>query len=345
MENISSSVIDNADFSHSLMLCVSQNPLGAYFPNDHFAIYISKLLTKDDGSKFDSVYLHELTHLHLFTSTAFGHIQQILSTIVYGLIKEIGHSLVIMSPLCKYLSALHEAAWVVHEGAATVSSHLFRHPFSLELLQEKSYAEMPDRYARASSVFASAVGALLPLELADYGWVAANAIAQWCLNTDIIGYSTNYLRTPSACGQSETYDFYNYVSELKNNPTNRLYKLVGSLYSDTESAIPHNINVRFYEKLCSFDFVDKSSGALMYDSGDKINSLIVNDALNYIIIDEIDKFLPGYCMYKHVSDMVPYINAFLDIINNSGWGVNFSWDDMSSDLSRRANFEPIVRKI
>ena len=171
------------DFSSILSGFCSWQSAGSYKPNDPLTIYLDKDFDGSDGKNTD-VYFHECVHLQLFTSTAYGHVQQLFTSYIAAL-QNIGAPTFALSPILRFLSSLYETSWEVHEGAATVSSFLYLNPFSEKLVNHAFYSELPIRYSNAASHFSVAVGALLPTELAPMGYIAANAVAQFCLNTDI----------------------------------------------------------------------------------------------------------------------------------------------------------------
>lgn len=331
------------DFSTVLSGFCSWRATGSYKPNDPWTIYLDTELHENNEKNAD-VYYHEWTHLQLFTSTAYGHVQQLFASFIIAF-QDKDMPAFSLSPVYRFLSSLYETSWEVHEGAATISSFLVQHPFSIKLVNHAFYSELPIRYSHAASLFATAVGGLLPFELAGLGSIAANAVAQFCLNTDIIRYTTEYWRNFKSSGQSETYDIFSHLSKDINNPQCRLYKLIGALYKDEQNNVPTNIKNHFIESIKDLDFVTVHKDGKIHieaRSGEQI--LEIQDTLNFVILKELDSLIPGWLKYKRVIEMENDLAKLYKTHENTGW-VKHNWDSMAKDIKRRASFRPNIKPL
>lgn len=329
------------DFSSVLSGFCSWRVMGSYKPNDPWTIYLDKEFNNNKEKKED-VYYHEWMHLQLFTSTAYGHVQQLFTSFVIGL-QNSGMPAFSLSPIFSFLTSLYETSWEVHEGAATIGSFLLQNPFSVKLVNHAFYSELPARYSNAASHFAAAVGALLPIELARFGHIAVNAVAQFCLNTDIITYSTGYWRKFKLAGQSESYDIFSHLSKDINNPQCRLYKLIGELYKDEQYIVPTNIKNNFIDSIKNFDFVKvQKDGNVSIEAKSREQMLELQDSLNFVILKELDSLIPGWLKYKRVIEMENDLIELYQSHEDTGW-VKHNWDSMAKDIKRRAAFRPNIK--
>ncbi|MDD3024778.1 MAG: hypothetical protein PHE26_12865, partial [Syntrophomonadaceae bacterium] len=251
-----------------------------------------------------------------------------------------------LSPITKYLSIVCESSWEVHEGAATIYPYLLKKPFSLALLHRDTYKDMPSRYINAATDFAKCVGALVPAQLANFGHVFANAVAQFCLNTKLLNHATDYWDKYPNISLNETYDIYNHLSNSQNNPKNRLYKLIAELYKDEDNLIPERINLNFIQKLLQIGMVTKVNDSHFELINNDTESIIrVNDLLNYTILSEIENLIPGWTNYKRVIEYEQDFKLLMNAVNNAQINVSCISDFMSDDMKRRAAFKPVIKKI
>lgn len=316
--------------------------LGQFKANESFTIYLDSTIGTSNEQR--EAYWHERTHLQLYTSTAFGHVQQLFTSIVVAT-KESDVPEIHIHALQKFVSLLYETSWEVHEGSATITPYLLKKPFSSSLISPGFYSDMPSRYANSSSMIATAVGAVLPMQLASYGFIGVNAIAQYCLNTNIITYATKYLNGIDNAGQGNSYSMFGYISNSINNPSCRLYKLISELYNDESNRVPTAIYDLFLRLIIRFDFVKSlPDGGVKIETDSIQQQLQIQDCLNFCILSILDVHLPNTLKYKRVVEMKYDLdlmykaaeeNIFCKIIRN----------DISEDIDKRAELEPVVREL
>lgn len=334
--------VPNEDSKQSLDGFIASQASGTYDPSDPFSIYLSKRFDSKEESW--EAYWHERTHLQLYTSTAFGHVQQIFSAILNGLNDSDVFGTMIISPFQQIVSLLHEASWEVQEGAATITPHLFRNPFSLQLIYPTSYSHLPQRYSSAATHIAKAVGGLLPVELAGYGYIAVNAIAQFCLNTDILKFSAAFIRNVNNAGQSEGTKFFEHLSDGRNYPSNRLYRLISTLYDDEKNEIPHALKISFFFDVQKLDFVLKEPTGLRIQAETKEQMLAVQDTFNYSVMTTLQDILPDLHVYSRVAEMQSDIKEFYAACEESKWA-GIVRNDISDNISARAQFNPTIKDL
>lgn len=315
--------------------------LGAFKPNVPWTIFINEQHCSTPEIRRE-IYLHELTHLQLFTSTAVGHVQQLLSSIISSFSGKEKVLSFASSPLQRCLAVLHEASWEIHEGAATITPYLRDHPFTHSFTNHHTFALLPNRYKHAASSFSMAVGALLPMNLANFGYVAANAVAQFCLNTNVLCSTADYWSAllDSKFRHPEII-FYDHISRSENHPQCRLLRLIEVLYSDASDEIPNRIAHDFFSRISLLSFVTSTKNEIHIASQTNEDTLLIQDALNLTILDELDRILPEYIKYKRVLDME---HDFLRLLGIFGIQKQ-NWDSMADNLHRRAQFTPKIEDI
>lgn len=297
-----------------------------------------------DREQREDVYWHECTHLHLFTSTAFGHAQQYLANLLVVL-KDAGVSDITLRALRKFAALLHESSWEIHEGAATITPYLRAHPFSGRLIDPASYAHLPPRYANSATNIATAAGAITPVQLAMFGYVVVNAVAQYCLNTNILVFCANFVESMPSAGQADSFRTFAYLSDAGNHPSCRLYRLISRLYEDESNAIPRSINNRLYESISHLDFVNVNSDNSISLAPRNITDVtVLQDSLNFAVLSELDSILPGTLHYKHASE----VSIDMQSLEKASRAIGVSavrMEDISSNLERRVAFAPIVKEL
>jgi hypothetical protein len=279
MQTIISNCLTPDDFTDLIGAYREWRLAGAYSPDAPFTLFLSEHLEADLEKKRE-VFLHELTHLQVFTSTAFGHAQQVLSSFLAQASSAPIPS-VTLSSLQRCLSVLHEASWDVHEGVATITPYLIDNGFTQALVYHSTYASLPQRYGHAASLFAVAVGGLLPIDLASMGHVAANAVAQFCLNTSIMNVTTGFLRAMREQNGFPEVMLYAHLSEAGNHPQCRLLKLIEQLHLDSNDAIPNRIKERFIANISTFPFVEcHSNGSIQLRPSSKEDFFLMEVTLS-----------------------------------------------------------------
>ena len=331
--------IVDSDYQDILYRFHKYKILGKYDINNPFSVFLNEEL-KQDPVNNRITYLHEYTHLQLTTSTSFGHILQIINN--FRLINESTYlEENVNSAIYQILNTMHDVSWNIQEGAATLYPYLIEHPFSQSLVIEKTYLNLPQRYKYAASLFAKAVGALLPYELINMGYIFINAVAQFCLNTYIMDFFQNYFNKDNIEKEPSfflTLDLYEHLTDGVNNPNNRLLLLVNKLYHDYNDSIPTKIRDEFYDRILKFDFIKVENNRISYDANNIEYLLLVQDTLNNIILQEIDRLLPNRLSHFHSRDIVDDMRKLLNKFN-----IEMSkWNNISDDLQKRAGFIPSI---
>lgn len=343
MNGFNEKMIPEDDFLAIFSSCTQTTMQGYYDLRDVWTIYINKKLSNE--SQIDT-YNHELMHLHLVTSTSFGHVQQILANLISILKIDAQKAQLppqfILNPYEKIFSLLCEASWEVQEGAAILYSYLQKNNFSGSLVLEKTYEKFPTRYRNATCNFATGVGAILPQNLHSKADIFATAVAQFCLNTDIMKYLTNILKKNNVLN---FYDVYRHLSNGKNHPLCRLYALIGELYNDKDDTVANSINDQFVEYLKSSSVaVTEANNHLFIKFQNQKELIVANDFLNRTILTEINKILPEWSTYSCVAEMKEDHAMLLKILAGA-CNIKVEWDhSLSEDLAKRVLFEPKIKR-
>jgi len=334
--------VPNYDSNATLIGYIAARTVGSYNPADSFSIYLDQATGGQENNW--EAYWHERTHLQLYTSTAFGHVQQIFCSLCQEYRKH-GMPDAALAMFDKYASLLYQSSWEVQEGAATITPYLYKNPFSLVLIRPGFYSHLPQRYADAATFLSSAVGALLSPSLAQFGYVAVNAVAQFCLNTEILRFSTEFLLSFESQSQGNSFAIFDHLADGKNHPQNRLNKLISALYDDESNSIPHAIQISFAERLMKLDFVNVGdNGEIIINGKTQEKELLIQDILNLCIMDALQNILPEYVVYKRVIEMEEDVSAFFSSIESSGFG-GVSHNNISRNLKKRAEFKPVVKSL
>jgi hypothetical protein len=321
---------------------VSSKILGAYDPSDPSSVYLENVGL--GGEDQWEAYWHECTHLQLYTSTSFGHVQQTFCAIQNGFKGHETLTNMVISPFVQIVSLLHQASWEIQEGAATITPHLLKNSFSLNLIHPGTYSHLPQRYANAATLMAKAVGGLLPVEFARYGYVAVNAVAQFCLNTRLLQFATEFMWNINRAGQGDTTKFFEHLSDGKNHPSNRLYRLISKLYDDENNEIPNALKLAFMSDIKNLEFVSEFEGGLKIEADTQEKALQLQDVFNWNVMDILQEILPDLFVYSRVSEMKDDIRKFYSAVESSDW-VKIVHTDISEDINARAKFEPEIKSL
>lgn len=315
--------------------------VGAYKANEPFTIFVDKSISNESERK--QVYMHEYTHLHMVTSTSFGHAQQVTSKVLSYLVSN-SASPARIEPLKKVNSLMHEVAWEVHEGVATIAPYLTTNMFSHSIVEQNFFHNLPTRYQNAASVFSTAVGGLIPVELASFGYVVANAVAQYCLNTSVIDFFVEYIRSWEKPSLANYYALFEHISKPLNHPSCRLYSLVYEIAKDNKWLLPQKIKDDFINsavKLLPCREMNNGSYGVILETSEQL--LNFQDLLNVTVLDTLECVFPNTLAYKHsagIASRMPEITSALQSV-----GIMIHYDsslDLSKDISKRARFEPTL---
>lgn len=310
---------------------------GQYSPESPLTVFLNEELSLNPELQ-RVTFLHEFTHLTLTTSTSIGHFTQLLTSI--KIIDEESPSKINSSLISQILNTLYDISWNIQEGAATLYPFLYDQNFTQKLVLEKNYSNLPARYKYATSLFAKAIGALLPFDLVNFGYIFVNAVAQFCLNTDIIGFYDNYLSSlvDKKNNPILTLNILDHLSDGKNNPNCRLLKLVNRLYQDINNEIPTRIRNVFIERISNYPFVKVLNNQIAMDKLDMKNLLKIQDTLNNVILIELDQLFPNTLSHFHSNDVYEDIKKILNKLNLDA----SNWNAFGNDIEKRAAFLPSI---
>lgn len=287
------------DFAELLVQQERFRVAGFYNPADPWTIFISRgAAPTEDFQK--QIIAHEFVHLEIFTSTAYGHIQQLFA----HLLKKTVIPDDLTSVWRRWLAMLNESSWEVHEGVATLGAYLATHPFTYSLVQHETFEDLPPRYRHAASILAMAVGALLPYEWFSLGRVAAKAVAQFCLNTSIIRAMVPIWESFRERREWPNDLCYEHLSQTANHPGCRLLQLVGRLYSDRDDNIGRAIGERFrnaVKTLPSVKIYANGSVEIRPDSEDE--AIMLQDLFGTAILVTLDEVIPGFMYYTRPEEV------------------------------------------
>jgi len=311
--------------------------LGEYKHEDYLAIYLDVNHLKEIGI-YDEVKAHEWTHLQLTTSTTLGHALQFLAA----------SRLRRLDGYKDLYSALMLGSWEAQEGAATVTEWTVAEATRLGPSIDQFCSSMPSSYQVAFDIFNTTLQIMLAPDCYWMKSIAANALAQFALNIDIMP------RLIALVAQSSTTTRDAAIGEFLNSeighPQKRIRRVMvecGSPYSTLRELRCGQIYERLEEtlRLLQSKFPEFFNGCEYLIADAPLESrMLVNDEINQTFLRYFVDITGLPVSVYHAKDAGMQFDALCEAFEIRT-GIPFHRIDMSGDIARRASFTPTVRTL
>lgn len=320
------------DLKQSLENLVFKTVLGEFSPEDPLAIYLN-LETLREAGIYPQVEAHEMTHLHLTTSTTLGHA---LMFLVSGFKDLEGFGTL--------YRALMLSSWEAQEGAATIAEWCVAESNRPELTLPMFLASLPEDYKQAFALFNSIAQVLLPPNCYFFKPHLANALAQFALNTEIM--TKLQMMISGSCSSDEINEFLNSTS---GHPQKRLRAVLQELDEPLSDHRNRRI-LQLYDRIREFqEVVARMLPKLLHQ--EEISSVQLtaeqmqfNDLLNQVFLRYFVDITGLPISAYHASEAGVQFDVLAEVWRKKS-GATSHRTDTTGNLAQRLAFRPTVRPL
>jgi hypothetical protein len=322
------------DFEVTLSNIVQSRILGVFRFEDCLSIYLDVDYLKSKGI-YEEVKAHEETHLQLTTSTTIGHLLMFLAA----------SRLCLVGGYREVYEGLIEASREAQEGAATLTEWCITQRNRLNVTEDDFIKTLTAQYTEPFYSFQGVSQIVLAPECYWMKPIVANALGQFCLNTDIIKYIVPLVEGKTKTGAN----LNNHLMSIDGHPQKRLRKIWEELAdADTKKRTDRCIQMLERLKICwekiSVKFPTLVGDRHFISTPTREQWMLINDEINQAFLRYFVDITGLTISCYHSSDAGKQSDLLAEIFREKT-GITISRNDMSNNIRKRAEFSPKIYDI